>query len=137
MANTKKFAPDVKYVPLIDPLTRPLDEASICWRASTDFPFTLLSSPLSDNDDLDDRIDDRELVRLRFPIISSFSAVSSAITSDLRSEAKSMPLFDRSFGAPCISTFPCKYFVANSYCGNKIIFENNLRLSKRQPNQHL
>lgn len=113
MESTNKFAPDFRYVPLTDPLTCPFDEDSICCKASTDFPFTLLSSadllPLSDNDDLEDLTDDLELVRLRFPVINSISSVSSGGTSsDWRSDAKSMPLFDRSLGAPCVSTFPCK-----------------------------
>lgn len=113
MASTKKFAPDVRYVPLTDPFTCPLDEASICCSTSTDFPFSLLSSTdLCDTNDFEDLTDDLELVRLRFPVMNGISSVSpTAGSSDIRSDAKSMPLFDRSFGSPCISTLPCKLFV--------------------------
>lgn len=86
IARMKKFAPDLRYVPLIDPLTCPLDDASICCNASTDFPFTLFSSfdlpSFSVNDNLEDLVDDLELVRLRFPPVSeTFSSFSSSVTS--------------------------------------------------------
>lgn len=106
----------MKYVPLTDPLTCPFEDASICCSGSTNFPFDLFSSPdllaLSDSDDLDDFTDDREFVRLRLTAFSETSSVSSvsSLSSDMRSDAKSMPLFDKSFGAPCVSTLPWNHF---------------------------